>query len=112
MAAFRNFSEGFADRQDLLTECVKERGLKCASKWKNGIRACGGDKDYGKTRFGQGSGCRHLVLVMFEMPIRDQAEKLRGSWAQGPGVQVQAGQMNSGVRVLMVFQAMGQDEVP
>lgn len=93
MAGFRNFSEGFADRRDLLTEYVKERGLERASKWKNGIRICGGDKDYGKTRSGQGSGCRHLVLVMFEMPIRDQAEKLRGSWAQGPGVQ-----MNSGVK--------------
>lgn len=57
-------------------------------------------------------GCRRLVSVLFEMPIRDQAEKLRGSWAQGPGVQVQAGQMSSGVRVLMVFQATGQDEVP
>lgn len=53
-----------------------------------------------------------MVSVLFEMPIRDQAEKLRGSWAQGPGVQVQAGQMSSGVRVLMVFQATGQDEVP
>lgn len=54
---------------------MKERGLRCACKWKNGISSYGGDKDHREVRFWQGVGCRSLV--MFEMPTRDQAEIFR-----------------------------------
>lgn len=79
MVSFRIFPEGLAGRWDLLTACVEEKGLKCASVWKNGVNIYEGDKGDREIRFGQGSECRSLLLVTSEIPIRDQVEMMRGS---------------------------------
>ena len=59
--------------------CVKERGLRCACKWKNGISSYGGDKDHREVGFWQGLGCRSLVWSCLRH-LLETKQRCLGSW--------------------------------
>lgn len=65
---FQDLSEGSAGRWGFLTACVEEKGLKHASVRKDGVHVYEGDEDDRKTRFGQGSECRSLLLEHLRYP--------------------------------------------